>query len=141
MAFGPELDGALCSLTPPPTAEQWRLLRDLVALCRSDLRPAAAFAPGDVVCHARYGYRGVVVHATPCFDGDEEWYRRAQTQPDKNQPWYHVLVHNTGQVTYAAQTSLEADGSGEAVSHPYIPFFFADFADGRYLRNERPWPE
>ena len=69
------------------------------------------------------------------------FYYSNQTQPVRDQPWYHVLVHDSHQVTYAAQTSLRADDSGEPVNHPLVPHFFSDFEDGFYLRNEQDWPE
>ena len=34
---------------------------------------------------------------------DEMWYYRNQSQPPRNQPWYHVLVHGSGATTYAAK--------------------------------------
>lgn len=97
------------------------------------------FSPGDLVQHRRYGYRGVVVDYDLEFDGDEGWYRSNRTQPDKDQPWYNVLVDGTEQVTYAAQTSLEADTDLEQVLHPLVPVFFSGFERGCYWRNGRAW--
>ena len=71
---------------------------------------------------------------------DEDWYRSNRTQPDRDQPWYHVLVHGSSQTTYAAQTSLMPDPTGEEVLHPLVPHFFRSFVDGYYVRNDRPWP-
>lgn len=100
---------------------------------------APLFSEGELVRHRRYGYRGVVVSLTLEFDGDEGWYQSNQTQPDKAQPWYHVLVHGGIQNTYAAQSSLEADPEGEPIEHPMIPLFFSGFEDGSYVRNDMPW--
>ena len=97
------------------------------------------FSPGDLVQHRRYGYRGVVVDYDLEFQGKESWYRSNRTQPDKNQPWYNVLVDETDKVTYAAQTSLEADHDGEQVLHPLVPVFFSGFERGCYWRNGRAW--
>ncbi len=66
------------------------------------------YHPGQIVRHRRYGYRGVVVDSDLTCKADEAWYQSNQTQPDRNQPWYHVLVDGTSNTTYAAQTSLEA---------------------------------
>lgn len=140
-AFGPELKTMLSSLDEPPSAAQWQLLEDLMSAHLSGLYRVAGFTLGQVVHHKRYGYRGVVVAVTDGFAGDESWYRHNQTQPDRDQPWYHVLVHGSGQVTYAAQSSLEDDLSGDQVSHPYVPFFFSEFKDGAYTRNDQPWPD
>ena len=97
------------------------------------------FGPGELVRHKRYGYRGVVVHADPRCLGDDEWYYSNQTQPDRNQPWYHVLVDGSSTTTYPAQENLEPDQSGEPVDHPLVDHFFGEFRDGRYVRNDEPW--
>jgi hemimethylated DNA binding protein len=44
------------------------------------------------------------------------------------------------QVTYAAQSNLEPDDTGDEVVHPYVPYFFSEFRDGEYVRNDQPWP-
>ena len=98
------------------------------------------FLPGQLVCHRRYGYRGVVVQYDRQCTADPKWYASNNTQPERNQPWYHVLVHGSGSVTYAAESSLQADDSREPVSHVLLEHFFSSFTDGRYLRNDRPWP-
>ena len=100
----------------------------------------ARFRPGELVRHRRYGYRGVVVELDLTCQADDDWYRKNRTQPDREQPWYHVLVHGSNQVTYAAQTSLMPDPAGEPVAHPLVEAFFDGFAEGYYLRNARPWP-
>ena len=102
---------------------------------------APQFAPGDLICHVRYGYRGVVVAHDPMCKADENWYQSNNTQPDRDQPWYHVLVHESGSVTYPAQSSLVPDESGEEIVHPLLDYFFNGFEKGRYKRNDVPWPE
>ncbi len=98
------------------------------------------FSPGQIVRHRRYGYRGVIVAVDATCQADEDWYQSNQTQPERNQPWYHVLVDGTNQTTYPAQTSLEADPAPEPITHPYLEMFFSDFLGDRYQRNDRPWP-
>jgi heat shock protein HspQ len=98
------------------------------------------FGPGVLVRHRRYGYRGVVVSVDTSCEADEAWYQKNMTQPDRSQPWCHVLVHNSGRTTYAAQENLESDESGQPIEHPLVDTFFSDFWDGRYQRNDRPWP-
>lgn len=97
------------------------------------------FKPGMLVSHKKYSYRGLIVDADPVCKASNDWYEKNQTQPEKNQPWYHVLVHNSGTVTYAAQTSLEMDTTEDQILHPLIPFYFTGFDSGVYLRNERKW--
>ncbi len=70
----------------------------------------------------------------------EAWYQSNQTQPDRNQPWYHVLVDGSSTTTYAAQTSLEADEDSDPIIHPLLEHFFTEFTGDRYVRNDRPWP-
>ncbi len=112
-------------------------------LLRSDLSdyPPHKFGPGDLVRHVRYQYRGVVVAHDPKCGADEQWYQSNQTQPDRNQPWYHVLVHESGSVTYPAESSLEPDDTAEPIIHPLLGQFFSEFIEGRYKRNDVPWPD
>ncbi|REJ95828.1 MAG: heat shock protein HspQ [Planctomycetota bacterium] len=97
------------------------------------------FQAGQLVRHRRYGYRGVVVALDVRCRADEAWYRQNRTQPDRNQPWYHVLVDGTSQVTYAAESSLKADEEKAEVSHPLLDVYFEPFDGNRYVRNEKPW--
>ena len=98
------------------------------------------YHPGQIVRHRRYGYRGVVVAFDLTCKADEGWYQSNQTRPDRNQPWYHVLVDGSHNTTYAAQTSLEADERSAPITHPYLEHFFTEFTGDRYVRNDRPWP-
>ena len=105
---------------------------------RAETKPR--FQPGQLVRHKRYGYRGVVVELDLLCKADDNWYSSNKTQPDRNQPWYHVLVHTSGSVTYPAESSLEEDLSCEPVDHSMIEVFFKGFDGQRYLRNDAPWP-
>lgn len=98
------------------------------------------FVPGDLVTHKKYGYRGVVVEYDPLCKADEDWYQSNQTQPSRDQAWYHVLVHGSHQVTYAAESNLNPDTSTKDVMHPLVPYFFLGIQNGRYLRNRQVWP-
>lgn len=104
----------------------------------TDERPV--FEPGQLVCHRRYGYRGVVVERDERCLADDAWYLKNQTQPDRDQPWYHVLVDGTPTCTYAASENLMPDASGLPISHPLLPHFFSGFVNGSYIRNDEPWP-
>jgi len=97
------------------------------------------FHLGDLVQHKRYGYRGVIVSLDPVCRADEEWYGSKQTQPSRDQPWYHVLVDESLHVTYAAEENLMRDVVEAPVHHPLVEVYFKGFADGRYLRNGRVW--
>lgn len=112
--------------------------RDFAERSRKDGAPQ--FRPGQLVCHRRYGYRGVVVACDDHCKADPQWYLANKTQPDRSQPWYHVLVHNSSSVTYAAESSLQPDPLNEPIRHALLEHFFLDFVDGQYIRNNKPWP-
>jgi len=101
--------------------------------------PGIYYDLGVIVTHKLYGYRGVIVAVdTSCMAGDT-WYQSNKTQPTRVQPWYHVLVHDSGGLsTYVAQSNLDEDASGEPVEHPRIQCYFTDFKDGRYELKETP---
>ncbi|QDU71964.1 heat shock protein HspQ [Mucisphaera calidilacus] len=98
------------------------------------------FAPGSVVRHRRYGYRGVVVDFDLSCRADEQWYESNQSKPDRDQAWYHILVDGSEICTYAAESNLQPDGSAEPITHELVGHFFEDYADGRYTRNDEIWP-
>ena len=98
------------------------------------------FRPGQLVRHRRYGYRGVIVAADDCCRADPTWYMSNKTQPKREQPWYHVLVHGMATCTYAAESSLAADHGDQPVVHPLVQHFFSDFRENRHIRNDEPWP-
>lgn len=152
-AYGPELLPDLIALEPPLTPEQFDLVKQILADAELDAAATKAaerqqkkstrkprFRPGELVRHVRYGYRGVVVSYDPECMADERWYKSNLHQPERNQPWYHVLIDSAHQVTYAAETSLAEDETQEPIDHPLVPLFFRGFENGRHLRNKRPWP-
>ena len=95
---------------------------------------------GQLVLHGRYGYRGVIVDFDFKCMADDGWYQSNMTQPTKNQPWYHVLVHAAASATYAAEENLRPDTSRQSIEHPLVSRFFTHFVDGHYIRNDEPWP-
>ncbi len=99
------------------------------------------FALGDLVEHVRYGYRGVVVDFDMTCHASELWFNTNQTQPNRDQPWYHVLVDVSAITTYAAQTSLCHDPSPGVRQHRMLGRYFLGFDEvsKRYLRNDEPW--
>jgi heat shock protein HspQ len=145
-AFGVELDRELSQLAIPPNELQLQQIRQLVDAHTEDNAledpddSKPHFRSGQLVKHRRYNYRGVVVDLDSSCQADDDWYLANRTQPGRDQPWYHVLVHDSNQVTYAAQTSLEEDDSQAEIAHPLVPHFFSDFGNGEYLRNDTPWP-
>lgn len=87
-----------------------------------------------MVRHRLFDYRGVIFDVDPTFQGTDEWYEEvAQTQPPKDRPWYHVLVHDADHTTYVAERNLQVDSSDEAIDHPLVRQLFKEKTDGFYL--------
>lgn len=100
---------------------------------------APEFEPGSIVQHRRYGYRGLVVAVDQRCQASHEWYMSNRSQPDLNQPWYHVLVHQSATTTYAAESNLAADQTSEPIDHPLVQEYFDLVSPGQYQRNDRPF--
>jgi len=98
------------------------------------------FTIGQVVRHKQYGYRGVVVDFDMSCHATSEWYESNQTQPPRDQPWYHILIHGSNGNTYAAQENLIADSLEEPIHHPLLVVFFETVDTGTYERNDEHWP-
>ena len=101
----------------------------------------STFKPGQIVRHKRYGYRGIIVDIDHNCQATDSWYYSNQTQPNREQPWLHVLVDGTDQVTYVAESNLELDASEEKIEHPLLSYFFNESTSGEYVRNDNTWPE
>ena len=99
------------------------------------------FETGQCVSHIRYGYRGIIVEVDRECEATDDWYYGNQTQPNRHQPWYHVLVHGSDQVTYVAESNLVKDDSDEKLTHSLLSYFFTKNKKGDYIRNDNPWPE
>lgn len=98
----------------------------------------AKYDVGQVIQHRLFNYRGVVIDVDPIFQNSDEWYNQvALSRPPKNQPWYRVLVHNAVHETYVAERNLEADQSGDPVSHPLLDSYFDKFSEGRYVSDKK----
>lgn len=96
----------------------------------------AKFSVGDLIHHRLFNYRGVIVDVDRTFQSTDEWYNKvAKSRPPKNEPWYHVLVHDGVHSSYVAEQNLEADGGLEPINHPVLERFFAKFEKGRYVRR------
>jgi heat shock protein HspQ len=95
------------------------------------------FYPGQVIHHKMFDYRGVIVGMDETFQLTDDWYEQvAKSRPPKGQPWYHVLVHGTAQMTYVAERNLELSDSDEPIEHPMIARFFDKFDDGFYSNSK-----
>ena len=100
-------------------------------------RGSALFAPGQLIRHELFDYRGVIVDVDATFGLTDEWYEQmARSRPPRDEPWYHVLVHDAEHMTYVAQRNLRADPSGAPIRHPQLELFFVGMRDGRYETSE-----
>jgi len=98
----------------------------------------ATFSIGQLVWHRLFHYRGVVFDVDPVFLGSEEWYEQmARSRPPKEEPWYHVLVHNAVHQTYVAERNLDQDDSGERIQNPAIEALFSGYDGARYTSRAR----
>ncbi|MEK9630197.1 MAG: heat shock protein HspQ [Nitrospinota bacterium] len=65
---------------------------------------------GQLIHHKLFDYRGIILSVDPEFKSTDEWYDAvAKSRPPKDEPWYHVLVHQKGHQTYVAEQNLEPD--------------------------------
>jgi len=96
------------------------------------------FNIGEVIHHKLFHYRGVIVDVDPDFQLSQKWYQMvARSRPPQDEPWYHVLVHDSEDSTYVAEQNLEADQTAQKISHPGVEQCFCDFKDGHYISNEK----
>jgi heat shock protein HspQ len=96
------------------------------------------YSIGALVHHKLFDYRGVIVDIDPHFQLTEEWYEKvARSWPPKNEPWYHVLVHEATNSTYVAEQNLKPDPSGKEIIHPMTKKFFTDLRNGRYINDKK----
>lgn len=101
---------------------------------------SANFAPGDIVRHRMFNFRGVIYDVDPVFNNSDEWYDAIPEalRPSKDQPFYHLLAENddSSYVAYVSQQNLIGDSDGGPIDHPQIEMMFDGLAKGRYrVRN------
>ena len=96
------------------------------------------YSIGDLVHHKLFDYRGVIVDIDPYFQLTDEGYEMvARSRPPKNEPWYHVLVHNATNSTYVAEQNLTPDQDSDQIIHPERNHYFSRYDQGRYYTNQK----
>jgi heat shock protein HspQ len=100
----------------------------------------AEFAPGDIVRHRMFSFRGVIFDVDPVFNNSDEWYEAIPEvlRPPKDQPYYHLLAENedSSYVAYVSQQNLIEDSGSGPIDHPQIDAMFEGLKKGRYrVRN------
>ncbi len=98
----------------------------------------AKFEVGQIIHHKLFDYPGVIFDVDPVFSGTDEWYEAvAKSRPPKDQPWYHVLVHESAQTTYVAERNLEACEEPQRIVHPFMDNLFGGLEGRRYIPKQR----
>jgi heat shock protein HspQ len=70
----------------------------------------AKYVIGQLIQHKLFDYRGIILSVDLEFKSTDEWYEAvAKSRPPKDEPWYHVLVHQRGHQTYVAEQNLLPD--------------------------------
>lgn len=88
---------------------------------------------GQLVHHKLLDYRAVIMAIDATFQSTNNWYETmAPSQPPKDEPWYHVLIHDVAQSDYVAECDLEPDLTGEPINHPALERIFQELHDGIY---------
>jgi len=95
----------------------------------------AKFFIGQCIHHRLLAYRGVIVDVDAEFRGLGKWrLQQAPGQAYSAEPWYHILVDNTGNGAYVSECNLVADDSNEPINHPLLGEFLVASGAG-YRRN------
>ncbi len=97
----------------------------------------AGFNLGDVIVHKEQKFRGVIIDVDADFQGTDDWYDQYTTnQPNKNAPWYHVLVDEEGSMAYVSEQNIYVDSTDMEVEHPMVDDMFVDYEPGHYLPKQ-----
>jgi len=103
--------------------------------------PGPTFKRGQVVRNKKENYRAVITDYDMYFINDEELYSKATDRPERNKPWYYVLIDKTNAISYLPQEQLELAEEQEGLDHPLLDFFFDGFDGEKYKRNDKTWEQ
>src|SRR3546814_15458646 len=93
------------------------------ALATAPLIERARFAPGDIVRHRMFDFRGVVFDVDPVFSNSDEWYDAipAAIRPAKEQTYYHLFADSDASPHIASISAQNMVSTAEACTdHPQI---------------------
>ena len=104
----------------------------------------AKFAVGQMVHHRHFNYRGVVYDVDAQYEGsdtigsndfgpDDIQVSGIGASPAEDNPWYHVLVDGSDDVTYVDERHLEPDDTGKPINHPELGVHFFQLAGKVYI--------
>ena len=106
------------------------------------MQTEAKYHLGQIVCHKKHPFRGVIFDVDPEFANTEEWYAAIpeEARPIKDQPFYHLLAEAPSQpsyVAYVSQQNLLPDSSEDPLSHPLIEEMFKGIKNGKYVTRSK----
>ena len=105
------------------------------------MQTQAKYHLGQIVCHKKHPFRGVIFDVDPEFANTEEWYASIpeEARPIKDQPFYHLLAENqeSAYVAYVSEQNLLPDETGEPVGHPQAAMLFESFKGDHYTLRPR----
>jgi len=94
----------------------------------------SSFYIGQIIQHKLFDYRGIIVDVDFKFSGTEDWYNNvAHSRPDKDQPWYKVLVDNATHEAYVAEQNLNSSEIKNAIHNPLLGLYFYMSANNVYI--------
>lgn len=102
----------------------------------------AKYNVGQLIEHVFYkDIPGVILDVDPVFSEDEDIYQSLEDEmkPDRNQPFYRVLLSNyddDAYVVYAAERNL-LPSQRDFDNDPRLDMFFSGMKDGRYVSRQR----
>lgn len=98
----------------------------------------AKFNIGDLVLHARQGYRAVVIDVDPLFQASGRYNPQACKRDfSQRNPWYRLLVDGCSQVTYVEEPLLTRDPEQHLlIENPNVHDYLIH-EHGSYLTNVR----
>ena len=74
----------------------------------------AKFCVGQLIHHKLFDYRGIILGVDLEFKSTDVGYNEvAKSRPPKDEPWYHVLIHQKGYQTYVAEQNLQLDPASQ----------------------------
>ncbi len=101
-------------------------------------RQSGRFIVGELVTHKSLKYRAVIYDVDPQFNQSDDWYlEMAPSKPNKEQPWYHLLVHESEIPAYVAEEFLQLDTISSPIFHKQIYEYFSRFQYGQYHLKKR----
>lgn len=87
---------------------------------------------GDVICHKKQGYIGVIIDVDASFLPRGAGTALAQDGFNQETPWYRVLVDNTAYTAYVKESFLSKEDETLLIIHPDISRHLKR-QDGRYV--------